>query len=195
MIYAAFLVLMFLLGGESGASFPWSKKWQKGFGLDLGQLPEAITSLLLGFITMSVYQKLGLDSDFYIETGIFVLVTAIVYAGIQSANWMFLKWTKDAAPNTERDSDFKPIIDWLAEKFGWKLGDEGYSWIAATFKGTIITLPLGGLGGILFALGYEIGSHTRNRRMQAWFGDTHFIAEGLSFVGIGVYALIVLNLI
>lgn len=195
MINALFILLMFWLGGESGASFPWSKKWQQGFGVDLGNLPEAMASVLLGFIAIHGYQQLGLNADFYAETAIFFAVTAIIYAGIQSATWMFLKWTKDPAPNTERGATTKPLVDWIAERFGWKLGDEGYSWVAATVKGTIITLPMGGLGGILFALGYEIGSHTRTAKMRAWFGDTHWIAEGLSFAGIGAYALIFLNVI
>lgn len=191
MIYFLFILLMFWLGAESGASFPWSKKWQQGYGVDLGKLPELVASILLGFIAMQGYQNLGLTADFHIETGIFLAVVAIIYAGIQSATWMFVAWTKDGTPNTARNSDLKPIVDWLAEKCGWKLGDEGYSWVAAAIKGTVITLPMGGLGGLLFALGYEIGSHARGR-VDKWF-NPHIIAEGMSFVGVGIYVLLFLK--
>lgn len=190
MIYAAFLILMFWLGGESGASFPWSQKWQKGFGFDLAQVPEIVTAMLLGFVSMQGYQKLGLDVDFYVETGIFIFVTVIIYGGIQAANWLFLKW-KDSNPNNERTAKIKPVVDRIAALFGWKLGDEGYSWVAAAIKGTIITLPMGGLGGILFAMGYEIGSHSY--RINKWI-NPHIIAEGMSFVGIAVYALMFLTI-
>lgn len=208
MINALFILLMFWLGGESGASFPWSHKWQQAFSFSLGKLPEFLASVILAHISLIGYSALGIDLEKILTFGfshyhfglslgvcLFFLVFGIIYAGIQSATWMFLKWTKDPAPNTERGATTKPLVDWIAERFGWKLGDEGYSWVAATVKGTIITLPMGGLGGILFALCYEIGSHTRTAKMRAWFGDTHWIAEGLSFAGIGAYALIFLNVI
>lgn len=191
MIYILFITAMFLLGAEAGASFPWSKKWQQGFGLDLSKAPEIVAAILLGFVTMQGYQNLHLRTDFHIETAVFLLVSTVIYAGIQSATWMFLMWTKDDEPNVDRRSTLKPVVDWIAAKFGWNLGDEGYSWLAATVKGSVITLPMGGLGGILFALGYEIGSHARGR-VDKWF-NPHIVAEGMSFVGLAVYALLFLK--
>lgn len=195
-----FLAVMFWLGAESGASFSWSKTWQEFGGLNLKQVPEILTGLILAGISVYGYGLAGVDLDRIISTGIgsfeigasvaliaYVLSAAIIYAGIQSATWMFLRWETHTDPNTNRSSTTKPVVDWLAEKIGgWKLGQEGYAWTAATLKGIIITLPMGGLGGILFALGYEIGSHAEGRVKRF---NPHIIAEGLSFVGLGIYAL------
>lgn len=189
MIRIIFLILKFILGAESGASFPWSAKWQKKtvLGHALNQLPELIDAILLAVVAMQGYRHLGLDVAFHWEALIFIAVTAIIYAGVQSGTWLFLQWEGHSNPAITRGSTTKPVVDRVASWFGWKLGDEGYSWVAATIKGAIITLPMGGLGGILFALGYEIGSHARGR-VDKWF-NPHIIAEGMSFVGIGLYAL------
>lgn len=190
MLQIIFLVLKFLLGGESGASFSWSSKWQSKtvFGHTLRQLPESVDALLMTIIAMHGYRILGLDLEFHWEALIAALVFAVTYAGVQSATWLFLQWEGFDDPDTDRKSTTKPLVDRISDRFGWKLGDEGYSWVAATVKGTIITLPMGGLGGILFAIGYEIGSHAKGR-VDKWF-NPHIIAEGMSFVGVAVYALI-----
>jgi hypothetical protein len=194
MIRILFIIFKFILGAESGASFPWSAKWQKNTiaGHTLQQLPELIDAFLLALIAMQGYRLLGLDLPFHWEAFVYLVVTAIIYAGVQSATWMFLQWEGHDNPNIERSSTTKPVVDFVAKKLGWKLGDEGYSWVAATIKGTLITLPLGGLGGILFALGYEIGSHAHGRVDR--FFNAHIIAEGMSFVGIACYALIFIEI-
>lgn len=188
-----FIALKFILGAESGASLPWSKKWQSKTiaGHALSQLPEIVDSVLMGLIVMQGYDALGLDVAFHWEGLIFLAATAIMYAGVQSATWMFLQWEGHSDPDTDRDASTKPIVDKIAERFGWKLGDEGYSWVAATVKGGIMTLPMGGLGGIFFALGYEIGSHAYGR-VDKWI-NPHIISEGLSFAGIALYAALFLE--
>lgn len=193
MLRLLFLALKFILGAESGASFPWSKKWQANtfLGHKLNQLPELIDALLLGLVAMHGYRLAGLDVAFHWEALIYIVVTAISYAGIQSATWLFLQWEGHTDPDTGRDSSTKPLVDLIAARFGWKLGDEGYSWVAAAIKGAIITLPMGGIGGILFALGYEAGSHAKGR-VDRWF-NTHIVSEGLSFVGVGIHALVFLE--
>lgn len=181
-----FLLAKFILGAESGASFPWSAKWQnKGWK---HQVPEIIDALLMATITMQGYNHLGFNPAFVWQLLVFVVAAVIIFAGIQSATWLFLQWEGHKNPEIIRDATTKPVVDKVANWLGWKLGDEGYSWVAATVKGTIITLPMGGLGGILFALGYEIGSHAEGR-VNKWI-NPHIIAEGMSFVGIGVYALL-----
>lgn len=178
------LVLLGWLGAEAGASFPWSAKWQKFKGLNLTQAPEIALALIFTYISNT-----GIESFYdlsWLET---LNIALIIYAGIQSATWMFLKWDDgDKNPNTKRGSTTKPLVDWIAEQFGWKLGDEGYSWTAATVKGTIITLPMGGLGGIFFALGYEVGSHAKGRVPF----NSHIIPEALSFLFVGAYYLLAL---
>ncbi len=186
--FLLFLLFKFVLGAESGASFSWSAKWQskKIYGFSLKHLPEIVDTLIVALMCMQGYKYAGCDFDFYIELGTFLIVSAITYSGIQSATWMFLQWEGHDNPSTDRKGTTKPIVDKIADRFGWSLGDEGYSWVAATVKGTIITLPMGGLGGLLFALGYEIGSHAKGR-VDKWF-NPHIISEGMSFVGIGIYS-------
>ena len=186
---ALFILAKFILGAESGASFSWSAKWQNKKWKQ--QVPEMLDAAILAYMTVHGYNDLGLNVNLAVQVIIWIFAIVIIYSGIQSATWMFLQWEGHNNPDTDRDSTTKPVVDWLAHRFGWKLGDEGYSWVAATVKGTIITLPMGGLGGIFFALGYEIGSHAKDR-VDKWF-NPHIIAEGLSFAGIGVYALIFLE--
>jgi len=185
MAEVALLLVMFFLGAESGASFPWSSRWQNWGRISLRQLPEILTAIIISCASVYCYGILGLDiygSSWGLTA--FILSWLVSYAGIQSATWSFLKW--ETGPNRYPDRDFtqKPIVDWLASKIGgWEIGEEGYSWISAFVKGTVITLPLGGFGGILFALGYEIGSHAKGR-----LKNPHMYSEGLSFLlGIGVY--------
>lgn len=190
MVRIVLLILMkFILGAEAGASFSWSAKWQNKSWKQ--QIPEASDAIMMGFMAMEGYRSLGFNPAFYWQALVFIVSTSIIYAGIQSATWLFLQWEGHNNHDTDRGSSTKPVVDWLAHKFGWKLGDEGYSWVAATVKGTIITLPMGGIGGIFFALGYEIGSHAEGR-VNKWF-NPHIISEGLSFVGVGIYALIFLE--
>lgn len=200
---ALFLIIKFILGGESGASFSWSAKWQDKKPW-FSEIPEALDALILAhmavlgwsyFFDMSAIHSVGI-SHYHVGLSLgawlFPVFFAISYAGIQSATWMFLRWESHDDPNTTRSSTTKPAVDWLAEKIGgWRIGDEGYAWVAATVKGTIICLPMGGpfavIGGLLFALGYEIGSHAYGRT-DKWF-NPHIVSEGMSFVGLGVYAI------
>ena len=95
---------------------------------------------------------------------------AVAYAGKQSATWAYLKWQGHDDPDTERTSTLKPFNDFVAGLFGYRLGDEGYSWVWAATKGLIMTLPIGGTGLIFHPLGHEIGSHALGRlpRPNMW---------------------------
>lgn len=183
-----FLIIKFILGVESGASFPWSSKWQDKRSW-YSEVPEALDALILGYIALYGWNII-FDINIYLSIFLFCLFSCISYAGIQSATWSFLKWYSHNNPNLARSFTTKPIVDRIASLFKWSLGDEGYAWIAAIVKGTIITLPMGGLGGIFFALGYELGSHA-NGRVDKWF-NPHIISEGLSFVGVGLYSILFL---
>lgn len=200
-----FMTINFILGAESGASFSWSAKWQnKTFlGHKLQQVPEILDAIMLAhlavsgwshFMDMEAIKSIGLS---YYHVGMsvgslmYAMFVAVIYAGIQSATWLFLQWEGHKDPKTKRKSTLKPVVDFIAGKMGFSLGDEGYSWVAATVKGTIITLPMGGLGGIFFALGYEIGSHAKGRVDK--YLNPHIISEGLSFMGVGIYAIMFLE--
>lgn len=126
---------------------------------------------------------------------LFLLGWLVSYAGMQSGTWSFLRWESHDDPNTERDGTMKGVVDWIAGKFGFKLGDEGYAWIAASVKGFIISLPVGGLlGAVLWPLGYEIGSHAKGR-VEKYGIDPHAFSEffscALGAVGVLVFAWVV----
>ena len=195
------LVFKFILGGEAGASFSWSAKWQDKKPW-FSEIPELVDAFILAsmaaygwsFIT-DMTDIWSVSIGFYgigLSKGavLFLMFMGVAYAGIQSATWMFLRWYSHSDPNTTRESSTKPVVDWVAEKFGWKLGDEGYAWVSATIKGTIITLPAGGFGGLFFASGYEIGSwfkrKGRDKYLPKWM-KPHAVAEGMSFVLVGLY--------
>lgn len=177
MVIITVLLILFYLGVECGASWPWSDKWQQGWKR---RIPEITTALVLAGIANTAYGVEG-----WLSPLVFIISTIIIFAGVESATWKFIRWNKGVHPDHSdgRSSTTKPIVDKIAEKLGYGFGSEGYSWIAATVKGTIITLPAGGLGGLLFALGYEIGSHAPK---FVKFNDK-IISEGMSFLLVGVY--------
>ena len=186
MFWILFIILMGVLSRLAGSGFgsKWGVSW----------LPELVFSLPFG-ITIGWAAQYALGTDFIACLGLTALGTAISYGGMQSATWMFLNWTEDSSPSTERGSTLKPIIDYLAGLRGYKLGDEGYSWIAAAVKGLIIGLPVGGVvTALLWPLGYELGSHARGR-VERFGLDPHAVSEFMAGVGGGVSIFLFVKLI
>lgn len=142
-----YMALMSRLSG-SGFGARWGVAW----------LPELLFALPFGVaLTWALGPLIGAWSFL-----VGVIAWAWSYGFMQSGTWMFLKWTRHE-PNLNRSATLKPLTDWVAGRFGYKLGDEGYSWIAAGIKGLLIGLPVGGLPlAVLWPLGYEIGSHFKN---------------------------------
>jgi len=142
-------------------------------------LPRLLHSLPYGL-------ALGLSfTNIYVSLFLIILGTAVSWAGFNAGTWYFLKW-ESHEPNTKRGGTLKSINDFIAGLFGYKLGDEGYSWVSCAVKGFIITLPVGGLGAIMWPIGYEIGSHAKGRVSF----DPHAISEfTASFLG-GISILI-----
>jgi hypothetical protein len=166
-IWLIFFIIMGVLGRMAGNGF--GSKW------NLAYLPEMIYSLPYGFaLGWALYQ---FDLGFAQCISGFFVGSLISYGGMQAATWSFLRWESHSDPNLNRTSDLKFIVDWLASLFNYKLGDEGYSWISAGVKGFIIGLPVGGVfTAVLWALGYEIGSHARGR-VERFGIDPHAISE------------------
>jgi hypothetical protein len=168
MIWFLFIIWQGVLGRLSGNGFgsKWGVSW----------LPELLHSLPYGIAAGWAIAELGgvfIPALFATSFG-----TAISYAGMQAATWMFLRWKSHKDPNTERKSTLKPIIDWIAGKFGYQLGDEGYAWVAAGVKGFIIGLPVGGfLTAAGWMIGYEIGSHAKGRVEKLGIKDHHAVSE------------------
>jgi hypothetical protein len=171
------IAYMGFMGRLSGSGFgaKWNVSW----------LPEALFSIPFG-VALG-YGIFTLFDDSLRAAYIVGLLAAVwSYAFMQSATWMFLRWEKHDDPNTERTSTLKPVIDWIAGHFGYKLGDEGYAWIAASVKGFLIGLPVGGIPlAILWPLGYEIGSHAKGR-VEKYGLDPHIFSEVLSSMGAGI---------
>lgn len=159
MIYLFLIAWFGYWSAESGASLPWSSKWQTGL---FQQLPECIIAITVGTIAVWGWDQVFTIPALYVILG-WIAFIAIAYAGKQSATWAYLIWTKNTPRNPDRQSTLRPINDWIARMLNYKLGDEGYSWIWAATKGLIMTAPIGGTGVLFHPLGHEIGSHAYGR--------------------------------
>lgn len=180
MYWILLFILMGVLGRLSGNGFgaKWGVSW----------LPELLHSIPYGLALGWAVSEL--TGSFWAAHGLTAAGTAISYAGMQSATWMFLRWESHDDPNRERSSTLKSIIDWIAGRFGYELGDEGYAWIADGVKGFITTLPVGGiLGALLFPLGDEIGSHAEGRVEK--FGIDPFVVREFMRSALGSVSIFV----
>jgi len=184
MLSLVFIICMGILARLAGTGF--------GSKFGMSWLPELIFSIPFGVAAGTVANLLGCDLT--VSLFITAISAAISYGGMQSATWMFLDWEGERAPNLNRKSTLKPIIDYIAKLMGYKLGDEGYAWVAAGVKGFIITLPVGGvIGTILWPLGYELGSHARGR-VERFGLDPHMFSEFFSGCLGGVSIVLFVNL-
>lgn len=149
--------------------------------LGVNWLPELLFALPFGLAFGSMFTG-------YVPS---IVATAFAWAWsyvfMQSATWSFLDWTGEEGKDYgDRSFTLKPIVDFIAKKFGFKLGDEGYSWISAGVKGFLIGLPVGGFSlAILWPLGYEIGSHFKGR-VEKYGLDPHAFSEFFAGMGAGV---------
>ncbi len=184
MLYFSIAIILAYLNAEAGSSLPWSSAWQdiKSW---FSEIPEALISLIIGTIAVFGYCILAGMSPWWTLL-MFPLPSLITYAGQQSATWAYLTWEGHKNPNTDRDSTLKEINDVFAGLLGFKLGDEGYSWVWAATKGFIITLPIGGTGIITFPLGHELGSHAKGRLP----GDPNMWKELVSRLGLGLSCIL-----
>lgn len=174
MFYIAIIIYMAIMARLSGSGF--GQKW------NVSWLPEVLFAHAIGTAFGYVLvQHIGPNWATFAGC----IGWAWSYAFMQSGTWIFLKWTAHE-PNRLRKSTLKPIIDFIAKRFGYELGDEGYSWIAAGVKGFLIGLPVGGIPlAILWPLGYELGSH-----MKIYKDESKEIFAG---VGAGVSIIIFLG--
>lgn len=184
MMWILFIIGMGVLARMAGNGFgkQWGMSW----------LPELLFAVPFGLAAGWACDALG--GEFMYSLLITAIGTGISYAGMQSATWMFLRWESHDDPNTERTSTLKPIIDKIAGVWGYKLGDEGYAWIAAGVKGFIIGFPVGAIiNAILWPVAYEIGSHAKGR-VERFGIDPHAISELMSGAvgGLSIYIFIII---
>lgn len=172
MIYIL-LIYMGIMARLSGSGFgdKWGVSW----------LPELLFAVPFGIAHAWAWHVFGFDT--WVLAVAFVAATGCSYLFMQSGTWLFLQWEGHNNPTTTRSATLKFIVDFIARLFGWKLGDEGYSWVAAGVKGFLIGLPIGCFPlVILWPLSYEIGSHGRGR-VEKYGIDPHAITEVLSGLG------------
>ena len=167
--------LMGFLSSLSGGSFPALKNLGK-----LSFLPEVLFSLVISccLYTTGVHWALCL------------LAWVWSYLWMQTGHADALPWDDDKAykGTNQRDNTLTPLINFIAGIFGVKRRTEPYAWIFMAVKGFLISLPIGGLGVIFWPLGYEIGSHAKNRVSF----DPHMVSELAAGAGIGLNCYIYL---
>jgi len=190
--FLLFIVLFFWLAfwsaqaGRSMASINLElDTWQDGFK-NGHRVPELVVALTIGSIgTWGQYQIFDGLSAWWLPL-ILLGMTAVSFAGKESATVGYLRHkgsikdangdgvvdNKDARKNT-----LQPLNAWLSGLFGWKNGDEGYSWVWAFTKGFITTMPVFCIGAITQPIGREIASHAKGRLpwdsnfWMEYFGD------------------------
>ena len=189
MFWFLFIMVMGVLGRMSGNGF--GQKW------GIAWLPEWLYAIPFGLAASYAYFHLiGSDLNQLVAIAIGAVGVLISYAGMQSATWYFLRWEKHSNPNLTRGGTVKPVVDFIAKLFGWKIGDEGYAWVGAAVKGFIIGLPVGSIiTTILWPLGYEIGSHAKGRVERFGIKDSHAVSEFLSAAGGGVAIMVFIEII
>ncbi len=180
--------LLAYLSAEAGASLPWSAKWQSKKDW-YSEVPEALMALVIGVCgTVGSISLLGLSCIPAIMY--FILGTGVAYAGMQTATFMYLRWTTHT-PVEGRTGTLSKLNDFLWNALGFEAGDEGYSWGWASVKGLITTLPVGGLGVITYPLGHEVSSHAEGRLP----GDPNMWRELVSGAALGIACVTFLSII
>lgn len=180
-MFLACLIFILCMGALSrmagnGYGQQWNMPW----------LPEALFTAPFGVaFAVAVFPSIG-----WLATPTGLMAWGWSYVFMQSATWMFLQWETHPDPNPSRTSTLKPVIDLIATRFGYKLGDEGYAWIAAGLKGFLIGLPVGGIPlALLWPFGYEIGSHAKGR-IEKYGIDPHTVSEFAAGCGAGLSILL-----
>lgn len=152
-------------------------------------LPEALFACVFGY---TIYNATGdwLDLQFvqgYILDGknYFIHVNDEYIWGALAAAWSY-GWMQAATANglhwgtgtykPDRDTSFSPIVNFITDKLNIDRSSAWYCRIYMGVKGFLITLPVGGLGFILWPAGYDVGNRLKN----------HTVSELASGFGAGI---------
>lgn len=194
MSYFFLFLILFLwlatLSSLAGDSFPirsiniyLKQKLGKSLG---GKLPEILLALTIGSIGTWGWDKLA-DHFGYNIPALWLVVLWAVLVGItlgakESGTHGYLQHegaTKDKNNDGVIDNKdlrmgtMSPWNIWLASRFGFKYGDEGFSWVWAFTKGFMTTAAVGFLGMVFQPIGREVASHAEGRLS----GDPNFYME------------------
>ena len=86
------------------------------------------------------------------------------YVWMQTGHANALPWG-DGGHNPDRENTLSPVVKWLSDLFKIEYYSINFARLFMAVKGLLITLPVGGLGFILWPLGYEIGYRLGNKQV------------------------------
>lgn len=136
---------------------------QSGGGLGAQYLPRWLTWLPELFFAAGF----GLAAFQYGGLAAAVIATAWSYIWMQTGHGTVLQWGRDPSQAEGRTQTLTPVVNWLAERFGFTLGDVNYCRLFMAVKGFLIGLPVGGLPlAILWPLAYEIGVRVKRHEVS-----------------------------
>lgn len=144
---------MAVMSSLAGGSFPYSNLLDK---VKLAWLPEVFFAL-----GVALAATMPFFAPWWLSGSVFMVSLVWSYLWMQTGHADALDWDYD--DGKQRDNTLTPVVMFFANLLGVPRNSEGYAWLFMAVKGFLITLPIGGLGIILWPLAYEIGSHARGR--------------------------------
>lgn len=183
--------LMGTLSALAGDSFPdksinqwFHKKLGRTWG---GKAPELLIAAILASFGVLVWYLIiehiaNKDINNFWYLLMWVVFFAISLGGKESGTHAYLR--HEGAKNDNNGDGVTDNKDlrkgttskwnmWLASRFGFQYGDEGFSWVWGFTKGLMTTAHLFGLGMIYQPLWREIMSHAKGRLP----GDSNYYME------------------
>ena len=188
-LWFALFIWMGFWSSQAGGSFPFWRSWQEERSHG-NRIPELVLAVSIGSIGVWGWGKLFPDISSLMAVALWLVLIVISFGGKESGTWGYLNHTghtkdmnKDGVIDNKdaRDGTTTRWNIWLASWFGWKLGDEGFSWVWAFTKGLMTTLPLGGLGCISQPIGREIASHAKGRLKGDPNTYMEFVGDGFGY--------------
>lgn len=124
--------------------------WSGGSLWPSQYLPKKLTWLPEAFFA------LGFVYALWPVIGWYSLIAGIwSYLWMQSGTGPALQWGDTL--NIGKPRTLSPLANFISDKLGFVRGDINYCRLYMALKGILITLPVGGMGVILWPLGYDLG--------------------------------------
>lgn len=153
----------------------------------LGMLPEMVFAIPFGIAAALLVDKFA-DPAAWVLWLVGVIGWGWSYALMETGHGVVLQWGDDpAAAQGTRTHKLQKIVNPIANRLGYTLGDRNYCRLFMAVKGFLIALPALGVPMLIFwPLGYEAGWRLKHRGNA----DSHAIAEFLCGRGAGMTLLI-----
>lgn len=170
-------------GSDKGGVMPFNLSW----------LPEALFAAVIATCSVEGIENLGADWSFTWMLAAWVLMAGWSYTWMQTGHAAVLPWDRiDKLQTKPRNNTLTMPVQKLCRLLHIRYERNGnyteaYVWMFAGVKGFLMGLPVGGVvTALLWPLGYEIGSHAKNRFMDQVSWDMHMVSEGNSGAGVGI---------